>query len=70
MEFCIFTLRGSKKSKKTPDVMQNIALGENKPAANPKFYRGFIVPILEIRLFLEHVRKKKVEPLGEYLITS
>ena len=26
------------------------------------------MPILEIRLFLEHVLKKKVEPLGEYLI--
>ena len=28
------------------------------------------MPILEIRLFLEHVRKTKVGPLGEYLITS
>ena len=50
--------------------MQNIALGENKPAARSNIIQGFIVSILEIRLFLEHVLKKKDEPLGEYLITS
>ena len=29
-----------------------------------------VVPIFEIRFFLEHVSIKKFEPLREYLITS
>ena len=62
MGFCIFTLRDHHKSNKIPGLMQNIALGENKPAAKSKFYRGFIVPIWEIRLFLEHVRKNELNP--------